>query len=156
MIQFKSYGSIPKNYYDAKMKCISARGTLYGIHIDKEQQQSKTHLICFTESKHAHHFKRYLVDIQQTGNVLERRSEFKNVLIPSVQSTGSKVPIGITDYPLMALLKTCNLHYFDLCIVYDVLQDTGNMLTLYCYEYESNEYPSRGYINVHLEEMLCI
>lgn len=152
MIHFKSYGSIPKSYYDSKMKCVTARGTLYGVHKNNDSH-SKTHILCFTDSRLASNFKEYLTKIQHSGKTIERCSEFKNIIIPYVESTGSKMPLRVDDYSLIDLMKTCYLNYFDLYVVYDSIPE-NDVMTLHCYTYESTDYPNRGYINVHLHHML--
>ncbi len=152
-MQFKAYGGIPKSYYDAKVKCITTRNTLYGIHKDHDKI-SKTHLICFTEKRHVHLFKDYLVNIQQKGKLLDRCSEFSSFIIPHSEGYGSKYPMEVSEYNLVQLMKTCHLNYFDMYVVFDFVMEDYDVVTMHHYNFESSEYPHRGYLNCHLMQML--
>ena len=151
-MQFKAYGGIPKSYYHAKVKCISSRNTLYAIHKDHEKT-SKTHIVCFTESRHVSMFKTYLTDIQKKG-ILDRCSEFNAFIIPYTHGHGSTHPLSIVEYPLIDLMKTCHLNYFDMYVVFDFSVESYDVATLHHYNFESVEYPHRGYLNCHLTQMM--
>lgn len=151
-MQFKAYGGIPKSYYDAKVKCITSRNTLYAIHKDHDKI-SKTHLVCFTENKHVNTFQNYLINMQKKG-ILDRCSEFSTFLIPYSDANGSKYPLSIVEYPLVQLMKTCHLNYFDMFVVFDTILDNHDIITLHHYNFESIEYPHRGYLNCHLTQMM--
>lgn len=152
MIQLKAYGGIPKNYYDSKVKCITSRNTLYGIH-QEHDKMSKTRIVCFTENKHVMMFKDYLINIQKKG-VLDRCSEFNSFIIPYSDAYGSKQPLSTTEYSLIQLMKTCHLNYFDMYVVFDFNLENYDIATLHYYNFESSEYPHRGYLNCHLMHMM--
>lgn len=152
MMQFKAYGGIPKSYHDAKVKCITTRNTLYAIHKEHEKT-SKTHIICFTENRHVGLFKDYLVNIQKKG-VLDRCSEYNSFVIPFSDAHGSTYPLSIVEYPLIHLMKTCHLNYFDMYVVFDFALENYDIATLHYYNFESVEYPHRGYLNCHLTHMM--
>lgn len=153
MIQFKTYGNIPKSFYDGKMKYISTRKTLYGVHKNKDKY-SKTHLICFTEAQHAKFFKDYLLQIQSKGRDIERCSEMENVIFPIMDAPGKKLPLEIIECRLAHLMKMCHLNFFDMYVIFDVVKGDYDTMTLKCYLYESTGYPNRGYINCHLNQMM--
>lgn len=153
MIQFKSHGEIPKSYIDAKVRCISSRNTLYGIHKNYEKH-SKTRVVAFTEKNHVDRFKVYLLELQHKGKVIERCSDFESFMIPYTLSAGSRLPLSVVEYPMIDLMKMCHLNFFDMYVVFDIVNEPYDVITLHFFTYESPSYPHRGYINCHLLQML--
>lgn len=153
MIQLKSYGNVPKSYHDTKINYITARNTMYGVHRNKGEV-SKTHIVCFTDPKHATTFKDYLVRIQAKGVTLERSSNFQNVIIPCSDIIGSKFPLHTEHCSITDLMIMCHLNFFDMIVVFDMMNEGNDVITLHYYDYESTEYPNRGYLNLYLNKML--
>lgn len=160
MIHLVPYGQIPKSYKDTKVHYLTSRNTIYGVHRHVvEENYSKTSLVCFSDMKHAIHFRDDLVKLQASGKILERCVHFPNVLSPSVSAgtnpTGSRLPISITTSHIVDIMKLCHLNFFDMYLVFDTNRyDEVNNMSFSYYQFATKEIPSRGYINCHFEQLL--
>lgn len=160
MIHLISYGQIPKFYKDTKVHYLTSRSTIYGLHRHVvEDNYSKTSLICFSDMKHASSFRDDLVQLQASGKIIERCVHQLDVFNPSVavntSTKGSLLPISINTSHIVDIMKLCHLNYFDMYLVFDTnrYEDLNSMSFSY-YHFTTNEMPSRGYINCHLEQLL--
>jgi hypothetical protein len=155
MIHLKPHGIIPRSYYDTKVKCVTTRKTLYAIHKPSNDHNSKTHIVCFTEQKHAFTFKEYLTSVQKQGKIIDRCTEFSEyVATKSPEIGGSKLPLDIIECKLMDAMKMCHLNYFNMYVVFDLHHTSYDAVTMYYYSFESTGYPNREYLNCYLQHTL--
>lgn len=153
MLRYKINAYPSKKIQQKFFYSLKTRNSIYGIHKETSNDVSKTALVVFMQAKCALDFKCYLEKYQEQNISYNRTLENDPVTYAMPIQSTSKMPLRLQKVATKQLQLACMMNYFDLLIV-SKLEESENVLDLYCFEFGFEDLPSRSMINFSLREML--
>ena len=153
MLRYKINTYPSRKIQQKYLYAIKTRNSIYGIHKESESEVSKTSLVLFMEERNARSFKEYLEKCQEENVFYSRTVENNAVTYGMPLHSSSKMPMRLQRFPTKQLQLMCVMNYFDMLIV-SKIEESNNVLDIYCFEYVYSDVPSRSMAEYTLREML--
>jgi hypothetical protein len=157
MLRFASINKYPDYISRERLHLIATRQSIFGVHLphriakDLDPQCTKTHLLAFLKYDDARNFKIMLENYKQYHNNYPDR-----VLDGSVPIYGSHValPIGIEDFAAADIERLCQINWFSLLVVFNVIESDDPLDDIYnCYTLHTQP-PERNVVNSYFKNLL--
>ena len=158
-VRFRSSGAIPRNMREGSAKIVTCRQTILGIHPLAPPSAAPPAAKPSSRARKAARRRGEQSQAEDAPNGTTKTtllvfSELKvaSKIVNELKSNGfAHYPLEIETIDVSDIEKLCIMSFFDMYLLYNVLQAPNHALHADCYSFHTTELPNRQFLNFYLK-----